>query len=111
MSDTRQTFLIMAKSYGVSVPRGRPLSGFSDLAGIEEEFGYPAVIKGKFYDAYIAYNYEQSVVYYNKVASKWGLPVVVQEFIKGTEVNVIALGDGKGNTIRCCAYAKALYYR
>lgn len=87
------------KRYGVSVPKGRPLSGIADLAAIEEEFGYPAVIKGKFYDAYIAYNYEQSVVYYNKVAAKWGLPVVVQEYIKGTEVNVIALGDGKGNTI------------
>ena len=85
--------------YGVSVPRGRPLTGFSDLANVEDEFGYPAVIKGKFYDAYVAYNYEQSAVYYNKVAAKWGLPVVVQEFIRGTEVNVIALGDGKGNTI------------
>jgi hypothetical protein len=27
------------------------------------------------------------------------LPVIAQEFVKGTEVNVIALGDGKGNTI------------
>ncbi len=87
------------RKYGVAVPRGRPLTGFPDLANVEEEFGYPAVIKGKFYDAYIAYNYEQSAVYYNKVAAKWGLPVVVQEFIKGTEVNVIALGDGMGNTI------------
>lgn len=87
------------KKYGVSVPRGRPLIGFSDLEKIEEEFGYPVVIKGKFYDAYIAHNYEQSVIYYHKVAAKWGLPVVVQEFIKGTEVNVVALGDGYGNTV------------
>ncbi|MBE0673419.1 MAG: ATP-grasp domain-containing protein [Bacteroidales bacterium] len=87
------------RKYGVSVPKGRPLTGFSDLANVEKEFGYPAVIKGKFYDAYIAHNYEQSAVYYNKVAAKWGLPVVVQEFIRGTEVNVIALGDGKGNTV------------
>ena len=28
-----------------------------------------------------------------------GLPVIVQEYIKGTEVNVIALGDGLGNLI------------
>jgi carbamoyl-phosphate synthase large subunit len=27
------------------------------------------------------------------------LPVIIQEFVKGTEVNVIALGDGKGNTV------------
>jgi carbamoyl-phosphate synthase large subunit len=33
------------------------------------------------------------------LVSKWGLPIIIQEFIRGTEVNVIALGDGKGNTI------------
>ncbi len=87
------------RKYGVSVPKGRPLTGYSDLTVLEKEFGYPVVIKGKFYDAYIAHNYEQSVVYYNKVVAKWGLPVVVQEYISGTEVNVVALGDGMGNTI------------
>ena len=27
------------------------------------------------------------------------MPIIIQEFIKGIEVNVVALGDGKGNTI------------
>jgi len=36
---------------------------------------------------------------FNKISAKWGLPIIIQEFIKGTEVNVVALGDGKGNTI------------
>ena len=31
--------------------------------------------------------------------AKWGLPIIVQEFISGTEVNIAALGDGEGNTI------------
>ncbi len=35
----------------------------------------------------------------NIPAAKWGLPVIIQEFIHGTEVNVTALGDGKGNMI------------
>ncbi|HQI70006.1 MAG TPA: ATP-grasp domain-containing protein, partial [Bacteroidales bacterium] len=33
------------------------------------------------------------------IAAKWGLPVVIQEFVYGTEVNVVALGDGKGTTV------------
>ncbi|MEA3477608.1 MAG: ATP-grasp domain-containing protein, partial [Bacteroidota bacterium] len=37
--------------------------------------------------------------YFNKVTAKWGLPVVLQEFIHGSEYNVTGLGDGKGNTI------------
>jgi carbamoyl-phosphate synthase large subunit len=36
---------------------------------------------------------------YNKITAKWGVPVIIQEFIKGTEVNVVALGDGEGGTI------------
>jgi carbamoyl-phosphate synthase large subunit len=57
------------------------------------------MIKGKYYDAYKAYSLEQAVSYFTNMSGKWGLPVIVQEFIKGTEVNVIALGDGKGNLI------------
>jgi carbamoyl-phosphate synthase large subunit len=57
------------------------------------------MIKGKYYDAYAAHSEEQAAIYFSKMSAKWGFPVIVQEFIKGTEVNVIALGDGKGNLI------------
>jgi carbamoyl-phosphate synthase large subunit len=87
------------KKYGVNVPAGKSVTNLSELKDIKENFEYPVVIKGKFYDAYIAGNYDQAVVYFHKIASKWGLPVIIQEYIRGTEVNVVALGDGKGNTI------------
>ncbi|MEI6143103.1 MAG: hypothetical protein WCP85_27750 [Mariniphaga sp.] len=57
------------------------------------------MVKGQFYDAYVANNLEQVKQTFHKISSKWGLPVIIQEFVKGTEVNVIALGDGLGNTI------------
>jgi len=87
------------KKYGVNVPAGKSVTNISELKDIKEEFGYPVVVKGKFYDAYIAGNHDQAVVYFHKIAAKWGLPVIIQEYIRGTEVNVVALGDGKGNTI------------
>jgi len=87
------------KKYRVNVPAGKPVANLSELKDIKEEFDYPLVVKGKFYDAYIAANYEQAVIYYHKISAKWGLPVIIQEYIQGTEVNVVALGDGKGNTI------------
>jgi carbamoyl-phosphate synthase large subunit len=40
-----------------------------------------------------------AVQYFSKMSAKWGFPVIVQEFVRGTEVNVVALGDGKGNLI------------
>ena len=94
------------KKYGIKVPDSKPLVNMSDIERIDEDFDYPVLIKGKFYDAYLAYNKEQAVTHFNKVSAKWGLPVIVQEFVKGTEVNVIALGDGKGETISAVAMRK-----
>ncbi|MFD2200756.1 ATP-grasp domain-containing protein [Shivajiella indica] len=86
------------KKYGVKVPYSEPIGSIMDFRKIEDKFDYPVVVKGKFYDAYIAYDFEQVGIYFNKIAAKWGLPIVIQEFVRGTEVNVVALGDGRGNT-------------
>ena len=87
------------EKYDLLIPKSMPLLYENDIRKIDEDFEYPVMIKGKFYDAYIAYNEEQVLSHFNKISAKWGLPVIVQEFIRGTEVNVVALGDGQGNTI------------
>ena len=87
------------EKYGIRVPGSVPISNANELNKLPGDFDYPLMIKGKFYDAHIAYNKDQAVNHFNKITAQWGVPVIVQEFVKGTEVNVIALGDGKGNTI------------
>lgn len=87
------------KQYQVNVPKSKPILNHSEILSLQDDFDFPLMVKGKFYDAYVAYNEEQVKMHFNKISAKWGLPVIVQEFVKGTEVNVIALGDGKGNTI------------
>jgi len=56
-------------------------------------------VKGQFYDAYIAYSEEQVQTHFTKISAKWGLPIIIQEFVQGTEVNMVALGDGNGQTM------------
>ena len=87
------------KKYGIKVPRSFPVSSMTDINRIPKDFDFPLMVKGKFYDAHIAYNKEQVINHFNKISAQWGVPVIVQEFVKGTEVNVIALGDGNGNTV------------
>lgn len=87
------------KKYGVKVPGSINLGSFNQIKEIEENYDFPVMIKGQFYDAYVAANEEQVKQAFQKLAAKWGLPVIAQQFVKGTEVNVIALGDGKGNTV------------
>lgn len=87
------------KKYGINVPDSKAYASINDLDDLRDDFEYPVMIKGKYYDAYIANNKEQARFYFSKVSAKWGLPVIVQEFVSGTEVNVVALGDGEGKTI------------
>jgi carbamoyl-phosphate synthase large subunit len=87
------------KKYDIKVPYDRAIFSTSEIFGLTADFTYPVVVKGKYYDASIAYNPEQVLTYFNKISSKWGLPIIIQQFIYGSEYNVIALGDGEGNTI------------
>ncbi|MFN8255640.1 MAG: ATP-grasp domain-containing protein [Bacteroidales bacterium] len=87
------------EKYNIKVPFSKNITSYNDIADLRKHFDYPLLVKGKFYDAYLAYNPEQVIGYFNKITAKWGLPVIVQEFVRGTEVNVVALGDGEGNTI------------
>ena len=84
---------------GVKVPYAKMIFSANEIYSLKNEFTYPLVIKGKYYDASIAATPEQAVNYFHKISAKWGLPIIVQEFVSGNEVNVTAIGDGKGNCI------------
>jgi carbamoyl-phosphate synthase large subunit len=87
------------EKHGLMVPKDRIIYHESELPNCAEWLGYPMVVKGKFYDAHIAHTLEQAQKAFYKLSSKWGLPIIVQQFITGTEINVAVLGDGKGNLI------------
>jgi carbamoyl-phosphate synthase large subunit len=87
------------EKYGFHVPDSEAVHDIGKLQKVVRKYGFPSVIKGKFYDAHIAHNMEQAISYYHKISAKWGLPIIVQKFVNGTEFNVTGLGDGKGNTI------------
>lgn len=87
------------KKHGIDVPHSKMIFSTAEIPSLASEFTYPVVVKGQFYDASIAYNAEQVATYFHKISAKWGLPVIIQQFIYGTEVNLIALGDGKGGTV------------
>lgn len=87
------------KKHDLIIPSDKTIYQVSEIHNATEEFGYPLVVKGKFYDAIICNSIEQAEKAFYKLQAKWGLPVIIQEFISGTEVNIAALGDGKGNAI------------
>jgi carbamoyl-phosphate synthase large subunit len=87
------------EKHGLPVPEDKVIFRLVEIHDASVKFGFPLVVKGKFYDAVICNSTEQAEKAFYKLQAKWGLPVIIQEFISGTEVNIAALGDGKGNAV------------
>lgn len=85
--------------YEIDVPYSKTIFSSAEIYGLHHEFSYPLVVKGKYYDASIANNADQAINYFHKISSKWGLPIIIQQYITGTEYNLAGLGDGNGNLI------------
>ncbi len=87
------------KKHHLEIPEDRLVYQLSDLVNAADELDYPLVIKGKYYDATIVNTQEEAQKAFYQLQAKWGLPIIAQQFIKGTEINIAILGDGKGNAI------------
>jgi len=96
---SKARFAVLAETCGVRVPRGRTVSDVGELHRLQAELPYPIYVKGQFYEAYLARTPFDAEAYFHKLSAKWGLPIVVQEFIEGEEYDVVAVGDGEGGMV------------
>jgi carbamoyl-phosphate synthase large subunit len=92
--------------YGLYVPADHKLYNADELKMVADEFSFPMVIKGKFYDAHVVYTMDQAVKAFHQLNAAWGVPVIAQQYITGTEINIAALGDGKGKNTSIVAMRK-----
>lgn len=93
------------REHQITVPENILATSVQDLHTIQSHFDYPVAVKGIFYDAVIANNFDEAVSAFHKLSAKWGLPIVVQEFVNGDEYNVCALGNN-GTTVGAVAMKK-----
>jgi carbamoyl-phosphate synthase large subunit len=87
------------KKYNIKVPESVPVYSPAEILKAAELVKFPMLVKGKFYDAHVAFTLENAKEDFHKISAKWGLPIILQRYVKGVEYNVIGLGDGKGNRI------------
>lgn len=87
------------KEHNIKVPFAKMVFSTVEIPPIANEIGFPLVVKGKFYDAKVAYTANEAIQHFNKISAQWGLPILVQEFVNGSEVNVCGIGDGNGVTL------------
>jgi carbamoyl-phosphate synthase large subunit len=78
------------------VPKTIILNSKAQINDLKNEIDFPFVVKGRYYEAYIAYNEHETNLYFDRLNAKWGLPVIVQELVQGTEIDIAGLGNGAG---------------
>jgi carbamoyl-phosphate synthase large subunit len=81
------------------IPPDKVIFHLGEIVKAAEKFSYPLVVKGKYYDAIVCNTLDEAEKAFYKLQAKWGLPIIIQKFIPGTEINIALLGDGKGNAI------------
>ena len=96
---TSKANLAKLSGMGIDVPGGKELYDPGALWQAGETFRFPLVVKGRFYEAHVAYSAAEAEFYFHKISARWGLPVIVQEFVRGEEYDTVALGDGEGGLI------------
>lgn len=89
----------LGEAIGLSVPKSVTLTDASTIPSLDKDFTYPVMVKGQFYDAWIAWTPMDVHAHFERVRAKWGLPVIVQQHVSGEELDVVCLGDGEGGLV------------
>ncbi|MEJ2540422.1 MAG: ATP-grasp domain-containing protein [Gemmatimonadota bacterium] len=96
----------LADTLGLALPRTEVVSTAAELEAAVDRIGTPVMVKGLFYKAHQAHTSGEALGEYHKLAAEWGLPIIVQEVVRGDELNVVAVGDGEGRTLGQVAMKK-----
>jgi carbamoyl-phosphate synthase large subunit len=86
----------LGKKAGISVPETVVIHSADELLRIHEKVAYPFFVKGVFYGAKLVHGFEEAAAAFHRAALEWGLPIVIQAPVHGEELNVVAVGDGRG---------------
>ncbi len=90
----------LADMAGIACPEITPVTQAGFFYDCQEKgWSYPLVVKGIFYGAHVAHTAEEGADAFRKIAAEWGYPVLVQQYVKGEEYNLTAVGDGRGNLL------------
>lgn len=84
---------------GLDTPRTLIATEEASLIRAAEMIGYPVLVKGLYYDARLAAAEVEVREVGRRLVTRWGYPLIVQEYIVGQEFDVCALGDGRGGLV------------
>jgi len=98
----------LSKELNITYPKTFAVNSIVELEKVisDNKLNFPLMVKGNYYKAIKAYNLPSAIEAFNKISAEWGLPILIQEVILGEEINLIGVGDGKGELIGAVAIKK-----
>ena len=94
-----------AEKIGAVYPKTWKIYSISELPDLFADHS-ELMIKGQYYKAYKVNNLIDATKYFASIAQEWGFPILIQEVVKGEELNLIGVGDGKGGSLGMVAIKK-----
>jgi carbamoyl-phosphate synthase large subunit len=85
----------LAAQIGIATPETIIIGDHGALDRAAKKLGFPLVVKGPFYEAEVVHGPAEAVAAFDRLALRWGQPLLAQRYIAGEEYDVIALGDGE----------------
>ena len=92
----------------INTPATRVIADPSELRQLEDELPFPFWVKGAYYGAIKVHDVHEAVAAYHQMVAKWGVPVIAQASVEGDEVDVVAVGDGRGGMVGAVPMRKRL---
>jgi len=86
----------LSKKLNMSYPKTYEINSVKELEKISKKTDFPLMIKGNYYKAYMSHNLDTAIEKFYSISNEWGFPVLVQEVVSGEELNLVGVGDGKG---------------
>ncbi len=86
----------LSKKLNISYPKTYEIGSISELEKIIDKSKFPLMVKGNYYKAYMVENKESAIESFYNISNEWGFPILIQEVVKGEEINLVGVGDGNG---------------
>lgn len=83
----------LAQSTEIPVPYSLVFKDRRQITTTASYFTYPLVVKAAHGEANLVYSLEEAIVFSNRLASLWGWPLIMQQYIRGDEYCVASLAD------------------
>jgi len=85
----------LSKELGAKYPLTMEICSLEELIEVIQRLNFPLIIKGNYYRAYLVRSLEEAIEHYYNILNEWGLPILVQKVVRGSEINYMGVGDGE----------------